>query len=249
MSALQRCAVQSKCCYAVSVKAVPAKQRIVLRTTGSGLLFARSTGLTLWPSARLLSEYLAQLEGKSIPRNSAMRRTYWTWVDKTVVELGCGLALCSIVSALLGSKVVATDGDQDVVALASRNLRLNCGSSIVRHPPRTATLPWGDESALARMSLEASTVDAVLLSDVVYGSNPGVWQRLISTLLALSSPDTLILQAETERRDGQYEPYWEFLSTSGFSYSQLDTSGIVLDSEDAAQVLQKVTLWLLWRSK
>src|SRR5688500_8682711 len=55
---------------------------------------------TVWPSARALAQVLA-LRGESLRGAS-------------VLELGCGLALPSLLAAKLGAEVVASDGHPDV---------------------------------------------------------------------------------------------------------------------------------------
>jgi methylase of polypeptide subunit release factors len=42
-----------------------------------------------------------------------------------VLEIGCGLALPSIVCAMAGPRVLATDGATDAVAFAAHSLALN----------------------------------------------------------------------------------------------------------------------------
>lgn len=65
----------------------------------------------VWPAARALAEHLARMGG---------------WLkDKRVLELGCGLALPSLVAAKLGARVTATDFHPDVPKFLERNLALN----------------------------------------------------------------------------------------------------------------------------
>jgi hypothetical protein len=45
-------------------------------------------------------------------------------------------------------------------------------------------------------------LDAVLLTDVIYGSDPGAWEALAATLRAAAGPRTLVAQAETRRLEG-----------------------------------------------
>lgn len=45
----------------------------------------------------------AAVWGRLLP--SAGSSTRWDWQDKRVIELGCGLGLCSIVASLLGAQV------------------------------------------------------------------------------------------------------------------------------------------------
>ncbi|KAL6759885.1 hypothetical protein V8C86DRAFT_1196643 [Haematococcus lacustris] len=171
-----------------------------------------------------------------------------SWLaGRLVVELGAGLGLCSIVAALQGAQVVATDGDPDLLPLLRKNLAHNMAhhagrSAVPLLPPQAACLPWGDASALAALPLPAASappalmqgdsgqcrrasalVDLVLLSDCVYGSNPGVWQRLVDSLTRLVTPHTLVLQAETWRVEGLlYPQYWDMLAAAGFTVTPLD---------------------------
>jgi len=64
--------------------------------------------------------------------------------------------------------------------------------------------------------------DVVLLAEVVYGSDPGVWQALISTLKSLCDAHTLILQAESRRIEGVlYGEYWAMLEAEHFQVVEL----------------------------
>ena len=96
----------------------------------------------LWPSARALAEAVAQLDLRGA----------------RVVELGCGLALPSIVAALRGAQVLATDWSEDALAFARRNARRN-GAHV-----ETLHCSWSaPEPLVAR-----APFDLVLASDVLY---------------------------------------------------------------------------------
>ena len=97
---------------------------------------------TAWPSGTALAEALAD-------RDLAGAR---------VLELGCGLAVPSLVAARRGARVLATDGSPDAVAFCAHNLALN---------------DCEGEAALAdfRASgplLEGAPWDLVLAADVFY---------------------------------------------------------------------------------
>ena len=86
-----------------------------------------------------------------------------------VLELGCGLALPSIVAALRGARSLATDWSPDALAFASRNAALN-GAAV-----ETALCSWSEPSA----RVTAGRWDLVLASDVLYE------RRNVELLLAL----------------------------------------------------------------
>jgi predicted nicotinamide N-methyase len=78
--------------------------------------------------------------------------------DRRVVELGCGLALPSIVAARAGATVLATDASAEALAFARRNARLND----VRLD--TAKVDWAEPDELVRRA----PFDLVLAADVLY---------------------------------------------------------------------------------
>lgn len=77
-----------------------------------------------------------------------------------------------------------------------------------RHTPQALLLPWGQEGAVSELRAHVAqqtqqleqdrhatgTPDVILMAEVIYGSDPGVWEALIATLAALCGPRTLILQ-------------------------------------------------------
>ena len=65
----------------------------------------------VWPAARALAGELAR-------RGDALRR-------RSVLEIGCGLALPALVAAKLGARVTATDLHPDVPRFLAHNLALN----------------------------------------------------------------------------------------------------------------------------
>jgi predicted nicotinamide N-methyase len=75
-----------------------------------------------------------------------------------VVELGCGLAVPSIVAARAGAAVLATDECAEALTLAARNAQ----ASNVRI--ETARVEWGEPDELIRRA----RFDLVLAADVLY---------------------------------------------------------------------------------
>jgi predicted nicotinamide N-methyase len=77
---------------------------------------------------------------------------------RCVVELGCGLAVPSLVAARAGATVLATDGDDEALDLVERNARANAVTV------DTATVDWTDADAL----VARGPFDLVLAADVLY---------------------------------------------------------------------------------
>jgi predicted nicotinamide N-methyase len=99
---------------------------------------------TPWPSGAVLAGTLAD----DPPPKGAR-----------VLELGCGLALPSIVAARAGADVLATDGSEDAVAFAAHSLALN------ELEAEVAQVDWAQQGdALA----SRGPWDLVLAADVLY---------------------------------------------------------------------------------
>ena len=113
-------------------------------------------------------------------------------------------------------------------------------------------------------------VDVVLISDVVYGSNPGVWERLAETLSGLCSAGrsggagkgegvrgtgagagplmyrrrTVVLQCETSRVEGVlYDLYWGVLRKAGFEWAPLH------DRIECQIEGSEVRAWVIWQDE
>ena len=95
-----------------------------------------------WPSGLALADALA---GREL---SGLR----------VLELGCGLAVPSLVAARSGARVLATDGAPDAVVFAAHNLALN------ELEGEVALTDWREAEAL----VEQGPWDVVLAADVLY---------------------------------------------------------------------------------
>jgi predicted nicotinamide N-methyase len=128
---------------------------------------------TPWPSGAVLAGALA--EDPPAP-------------GTRVLELGCGLALPSIVAARAGARVLATDGSSDAVAFAAHAMALNEVEGEV------AVADWAaDGEALAARG----PWDLVLGADVLYlKANVDVALRLLPRLVA---DDGEVLLADPRR--------------------------------------------------
>jgi predicted nicotinamide N-methyase len=77
---------------------------------------------------------------------------------RRVVELGCGLAMPSLVAARAGAEVLATDESDEALALVQHNAAAN-GASV-----ETARIDWAQPSELIRRA----PFHLVLAADVLY---------------------------------------------------------------------------------
>ena len=115
----------------------------------------------LWSSGRALARALADA-----PPAPGAR----------VLELGCGLALPSLVAARAGAQVMATDGSTDAVVFAAHGFALNELAGDVVH---------ADWAAHGEQLAARGPFDLLLASDVFYTqANVAVAQTLVPELLA-----------------------------------------------------------------
>ena len=100
----------------------------------------------VWPSARALSEHmvLAPQAGRKLRNQS-------------ILEVGCGLAVPSLVCAKLGARVTATDFHPDIEEFLRRNIKLNDVEQV-------KFLNWDWQKAEAPLGL----FDWVIGSDILY---------------------------------------------------------------------------------
>ncbi len=127
---------------------------------------AGETGLVLWGAALLMTWHMEH----DAPLRALLAR------GARVLELGCGAGLCAAAAALLGGDVTATDGDDEVVALAAENAAAALADAAAADAAGAADamrrgtvvpqrLRWGDAADTAAL---APPYALVLAADVVY---------------------------------------------------------------------------------
>jgi len=126
----------------------------------------------LWPSALALAEAATH---RIVP-------------STRVLELGCGLALPSVVTALSGARVLATDWSPAALLFAAENARRN-GAEL-----ETALVRWDDAHPLAG---RGAPWDLVLASDVLYERRNV--ELLLGLLPQVVAPGGLVLLADPGR--------------------------------------------------
>lgn len=157
---------------------------------------AGSTGTVVWNSSLLLTRLLERLTemdaspfawhtaNKESAQSPTMSPRSTAAATTTVMELGCGTALVSLAAAALGAdRVLATDGNPAVVALAAANVERNHASDNVQ----AIHLPWGLLSAVDY----SESADLVLGSDLTYFS--GNWPALAETMATVLTPRGTVL--------------------------------------------------------
>lgn len=145
------------------------------------------TGSVLWSGSVLLAEHI---------------RSQGIAAGSTVIELGTGLGLVSIVASCLGASVVASDGDAAILPLVQRNILRNLDSSHGAIDVRQ--LWWGDQGAARALG----SFDLILGADLVYGSDSVVgpaareasFAKLLCTMWLLSNDETTLVLAYRERK-------------------------------------------------
>lgn len=155
---------------------------------------------------------------------------------RSVVELGAGLGLVSIVAALCGAaRVAATDGDAELLETCAANVAANGVEGTVD----VRALRWGDDKAAARVGGwgfggggggsvgdggagegeggggvgGARGFDVVLAADVVCVVYEAAFEALLLSLRQLATPASLILLSY-RRRHGSEARFFELLDES-----------------------------------
>jgi predicted nicotinamide N-methyase len=101
----------------------------------------------VWPAAQALSEWMSENLSTQL-------------AGKTFLELGCGLALPSLLAARLGAAVTATDLHPDVPIFFERNIRRNLAGG--NATPVFVHLDW------RQLPEQAAPWDWIVASDVLY---------------------------------------------------------------------------------
>lgn len=119
---------------------------------------------TIWPAARALATHMSRL-------NQSL-------AGAKILEVGCGLALPSLVAAKLGAEIVATDFHPDVPRFLEKNLELN---QILNF--KYENLNWREPAAIDLLLKQNGPFDWVMGSDVLYESaHPRDLARALSIL-------------------------------------------------------------------
>ena len=127
----------------------------------------------IWPAARALAHHLAQVPIEEIR-------------GKKLLEVGCGLALPSLIAALRGAEVTATDFHPEVPKFLARNIKLNSGQGSISKL-RYIESDWMSEFKLDESKSPGSPLadlgpfDWIIGSDILYEKTyPGPVARALT---------------------------------------------------------------------
>jgi len=144
----------------------------------------------IWPSARALAGLL--------------ERERTALAGARVLEVGCGLALPSLVAAKLGAQVTATDFHPDVPEFLKLNLELNALQSRVNY----VRMNWQQDT------LEPAGFDWVIGSDILYERKHP--EPVASALRRHIRPGGRVIVADPAR--SYLQLFADEMKRQGFSY-------------------------------
>ncbi|KAL4114643.1 hypothetical protein PRIC2_014099 [Phytophthora ramorum] len=184
-------------------------------------------GLFVWPSALLLSRFVAR-EVDSLCR------------DKVVLELGCGTGLPSILAGLCGAtKVYLTDRPDavDVQRNAEANIKLNG----LEDRAQFIGLTWGDMLVPDKVLAIFRSVQVILAADCFYQSED--FEKVLATVALISRCSNctscqFYLSYQLRSINRSIAP---LLSRWGLSAKSVDKSQLV--HEDDAQDFDSIYLY------
>lgn len=184
----------------------------------------------IWSTAVSLSQYIRVQEndGSSLVKN------------KRVVELGCGLALCGLVSAALGAKsVVISDREPFALHCALSTASVNNIPAV-----QAAVIDWTDVSS-------DLTADVVLASDVLYDKETIEAFAIACQRIVSGGGIVLVADPKKERSAGARDMFRAALG-DGVSIETVelpsiecdDIAGASMDAIDHAQRMKEPTVLL-----
>jgi predicted nicotinamide N-methyase len=203
------------------------------------------TGATVWPAALVLIKYME--------RHPSLVR------GKHVVDLGSGTGVTSVAAALLGaSHVLCTDGEQNVVRLASENIMHAAGEIKMQDATTTTTTTtdleptminkcpidvrtywWGDGS------LKASGCELVIVADCVLPKLYPIAPLVQAIDELLETPNAVAILSYEHRYYPDYDPrdkFRELATTRGLQISLVEQGQF-----DPVYCVDDIEIWHVMR--
>ncbi|XP_054285945.1 methyltransferase-like protein 22 [Macrosteles quadrilineatus] len=156
----------------------------VLKIEHSTATPIRLVGLQVWRGALLLADYV-------LHHAQALQHS-------TVLELGSGVGLTSIVTSIVAKHIVCTDVDlEGILNLIASNVKLN--SDLVKAPITVKALDFFQTEWDEEMKAIMNEVDLVLAADVIYDND--LTDAFVKTLTKiLSTPPKKVVLVALEKR-------------------------------------------------
>jgi predicted nicotinamide N-methyase len=176
-----------------------------------------TTGLRVWDACLHLAHFLFSAAPSLIE-------------SKNILELGCGTGLLSIFCAgpLNARRVIATDGDAQVVQAIASNAALN--AHLLEKPAKVGhfhakVLDWADTSAPSQVLQpregEVMPLDVVLGADITYAVD--ALEHLVNLFSALSDmyPKVDIIISTVVRNEDTFSAFVDTCAKAGFQVSSI----------------------------
>mmetsp|Transcript_22505 Transcript_22505/g.29439 ORF Transcript_22505/g.29439 Transcript_22505/m.29439 type:complete len:246 (-) Transcript_22505:107-844(-) len=172
------------------------------------------SGRRLWPGSLILAQYL---------------NNFQQLVEgKTIMELGAGSGICSMLARRLGSSFVAvTDGDEECIDLMRKNLNTNDFGDDTGI--QCFHMRWGDSKSLAAFKEKCSAAqkfDTIIAGDVLYKRD--LLQPFFSTTKEFLDENGQLILCHLPRAGVEHALVKEFIESEGFFYETIQDIGSVL---------------------
>ncbi|TDH73155.1 uncharacterized protein CCR75_009135 [Bremia lactucae] len=133
------------------------------------------------------------------------------FVNKRVIELGCGVGVPGLAAAALGAKEVVLTDMPMAVPWIQANIKRNQDLGCIFGNVLAQALMWGENDAI-----QSHLFDVILCSDLIYGHRD-ISLKLVQSIIQMSKSDTLIISAHEARFAGDRgESFFALLSDKKF---------------------------------
>ncbi|KAF0688609.1 Aste57867_19782 [Aphanomyces stellatus] len=176
-----------------------------------------SHGHLVWDAAVALADYL-QAEATALGVSPATR----------ALELGAGIGLVGMALAALGCKEVTLSDQRYCLPLLNMNATTNFTGANEALRPVVRELQWGTDDATT--ATNGRPMDLVVASDVLY--NPSVFPKLVRTIAALASSETVLLMTHEIRNPDNEADFFAQLAAAGFECTRVPFVSTQVDYPD-----------------